>query len=187
MIRLFIALTIPEETKKYLAYIMNDCKKQGIRISWVAAENLHLTVRFLGDTDPELILSLNGMLESVAMRYKAAECSLKMVGGFPTLKSPRVIWVGLSGQTERMSALAGSIETAVRELGLPPGTKPFKAHLTLGRVKDQSLLNAQHLEFIGKYQVEDRIVTFGELSLIQSTLSSRGSIYGTLHSVRLSN
>lgn len=178
--RLFIAIEIPDDVRRRLGEVQRKLKRVNARVSWVAPRNFHLTLKFLGETAEEKVPSIQGALEAVAASSAPAECELRGIGQFP-----RVIWVGLLGEIDRLAALARGIDNALAPLGFPHEEREFKPHLTLGRIK-----------FVGDREGLTRILafhtneSFGALRvesvhLFQSTLNPQGSIYTKLFTVQL--
>lgn len=133
--RLFIALALPAEIKAELARSREQLASRRDRVNWVRDEQLHLTLRFLGETEEDLIPELERELEFLSRRHAAPALRLGEPGLFGPALAPRVLWVGLRGELELLEALVRDVEKRLRRLGLPPADQGFKAHLTLGRVK----------------------------------------------------
>lgn len=178
MVRLFIALLLPNEIKKALEDLIIDLKPRVKGVRWVGADNIHLTLKFIGETSEEKIGPISQVLEKAAAGRKPLTVALDRMGGFPNLKNPRVIWVGLSG-VEPAAEMAGLLNRQLKPLGFEPEKRPFSAHLTLGRIKfpiDASPLAAyaEQLNFATEPVILDRI------ALVKSTLTPGGPIYEKL-------
>ena len=186
MMRLFIAFPLAEEVEERLGGIIDDLKSRGGRIKWVEPKNIHLTARFLGDTQESLVGKLSELLDSVAAEYQAVSTTINGLGAFPNLSRPRVIWAGLGENTESLAKIAGDVEMGVRRLRFKKEPKRFKPHLTLGRVKDPSGLQ-ELIAYIESYTVEEIPVLFDRLVLFKSTLTPQGPIYERLHEAMLKN
>ncbi len=184
--RLFIALPLPEPIKDTLDRITNELKARGGKVRWVAAKNLHLTVRFLGETEVAKIPKLKKLIDETAAKFPAAETSIDRLGGFPNLNRPRVIWAGLAENeaVESLVKMARQIELAVRQLRFEADKKGFKPHLTLGRVKDPRDLGPLP-DYLKSYRFEPMPLTLDQLVLFQSTLTPQGPIYERLHEAKL--
>jgi 2'-5' RNA ligase len=180
MIRLFIAMPLGDQAEQKLSNIIAECREHGGSVKWVRPENIHLTIRFLGDTDESLIEKLKQLIDEVVTEFSPVETTIDQLGAFPNLKRPRVIWTSISSETETLAKLARQVELRVRKLRFEADKKSFKAHLTLGRVRKPQGLD-DLLSFLEKYTVEPIPVRFDRLVLFQSTLTPQGSIYKRLH------
>lgn len=178
MVRLFIALLLPNEIKKVLEDIIVDLRPRVKGVRWVTAENMHLTLKFIGETKEENIGPITQVLEAVAAGRKPLTVSLDRMGGFPNLKNPRVVWVGLRG-IEPAAEMAALLNRQLKPLGYESEKRPFSAHLTLGRIKfpiDAAPLAAyaEQLHLPADSIILDRI------ALVKSTLTPGGPIYEKL-------
>ncbi len=184
MIRLFIATPISSEVEKELARIISVLKNAGGPVKWVEPSNIHLTLKFLGDTDEKLIPQLKKIIDDIATTYKTVPTTLNTLGAFPNLSRPRVYWIDLRGGDAELGKIAAALDNAIHELGFEKENRPFRSHLTLGRVKFPKNLQRQNeavknIRVIPVHQVFDRIILF------KSTLTPRGSIYENLHEAKI--
>jgi 2'-5' RNA ligase len=184
MMRLFIALPIPPAVEEELGRIISLLREKGGRVKWVEPQNIHLTVRFLGDTEERLVKNLSALIDATAAEYEPVETAIDRLGAFPNLRRPRVLWAGLSENTEVLAQLAGRVELAVRKLRFKKEPKRFQPHLTLGRVKDPTTLEAL-TTYLQEFTLEAIPVTFDRLTLFKSTLTPQGTIYDRLHEAML--
>jgi 2'-5' RNA ligase len=183
IIRSFIAIERPAEIRAYFHQIgrfMSSNIPQGA-VRWVAPDNIHLTLRFLGDTPEDKLPFVSAALDTIAVRYTPVSLHLDQVGCFPNRKRPRVIWVGLAGDLQFLNALQTEVEKAVQSLGWPAEGRPFRAHLTIGRVKDSS----QAARLLWNQSLEKKEVPVSAVHLIESRLTPTGPIYTTRHSSSL--
>ena len=182
MIRLFIALSIQPEVKTNLDTIITDLKSKGGKVKYVNPNNIHLTIKFLGNTEESKVDRIISQLDNAANNISPILSNLTKLGGFPNLKNPRVIWVDIEKNREQIINLGKTVDTALTEIGFDKDTKPFTPHLTLGRVKDNNGLNSL-TDFIQQYKFNEIPLLFNSLSLIQSTLTQKGPYYKTLHKI----
>jgi len=134
-IRTFIAIEIPEEIRARLAALQEEWKKERAQVTWVKPDNIHLTLKFLGDVPEEKMESVQQGVRRATEGLTPFTVAVKTVGTFPSWKRPRVLWVGIEETTGKVSALASRIEDEMTKLGFEKEDRPFSAHLTLGRVK----------------------------------------------------
>lgn len=135
-LRLFIGLPVPPAVQDLAERIVNDMGAAP-SVSWTRRENLHLTLRFLGNTSREAVAGLEEMLSLIANIFSHFELVTAGVGAYPAGGRPRVIWVGLEGKGT-LERLAAAIEDELRRRGIPPETRAFHAHITLGRVRPRT-------------------------------------------------
>ena len=201
MIRAFLAVELSQELRTTLATLQQELKqsiepelKRGMRISWVQPASLHLTIKFLGETDEQMIDPLRAAIEQAIGSQMAVNVPLERLGGFPRPQSPRVLWVGPSENWEkgvdatRITEIYATIEQACEDLRFLRETKPFSPHLTVARIKTGERHVGASLAHSG---VLDRSLLLGSLAvesvaLMKSELKPTGSVYTKLWSVRLS-
>ena len=184
-IRCFIAIEIPETIQNQLARIQGTLRKQIQKASWVKPGNIHLTLKFLGDVDPEDLEFIAGAIEEVASRHRSFSLHIGGLGAFPNFARPRVMWIGAKLGGDRVSSLAQDINIALSECGFPPDIKRFNPHLTIARLKERIDLRP----YTNQYRQYDRIngaeMSVSSISLVQSQLHPTGAIYSTLQSYSL--
>jgi len=146
---------------------------RGDQVSWVKHENLHYTMRFLGDVEDEAAARATAAMREAASAHARFGATLGGFGAFPTAKRARVLWIGMLQGAEPMRLLAASLEHSLRKQGFERADQPFEPHLTVGRVRTPGdwtarLIDAPGLE--ARFQVD-------RLQLMKSTLSPGGSRY----------
>ncbi|MDH3891964.1 MAG: RNA 2',3'-cyclic phosphodiesterase [candidate division Zixibacteria bacterium] len=184
MMRLFIALPLGEDARRYLGSIIDDLKPYADAVKWVAPENVHLTLRFLGDTEEQRLPKIQELLDKVVSGQGIFETSTGRLGAFPNLRRPRVLWVGLDRNVEMLEKLARQVELGVRKLRFEKESKGFKPHLTLGRIRKPQGLD-QLVERMESYTLEPLPLTLDRIVLFKSTLTPKGPIYERLHQAML--
>jgi RNA 2',3'-cyclic 3'-phosphodiesterase len=180
MIRSFIAVDIPAGIRNELDKLSKELQKTGSEVSWVKSDRVHLTLKFLGNVLPEKIDEIKLALGEAAassfpFRLQPASC-----GAFPSLKQMRVIWVGLRGEEELLRALQKKVETALSPLGFEPEDRPFRAHLTLGRVKGKRQLRSLQEALLARQNFQTEAFDVTELVLYKSDLRPEGARYTPL-------
>lgn len=187
-IRAFIAIELPDAIRERLSLLLNRLKcPETSAVRWVPVTNIHLTLKFLGDTSPNNLEILSKILHAEAARRQPFELEVGGIGTFPNLRRPRVIWVGVQAPHELL-ALQRSIEGEAIRLGYNPDGRPFSPHLTLGRVNQNAtphevrqiseVLLRQPSEKLGKVAV-DQVILF------RSDLRPTGAVYTPLTTARL--
>lgn len=177
MIRAFIAIELPLSLREdvFESVIKATPNVPDRAIRWVKPSNIHLTLRFLGDTQETLIASIGEKLQAGLNSWNPFTLSTDNLGCFPNPGRPRVIWVGLTGDLEHLYSLNRLVEQTAVEFGWEPEKRRFSPHLTIGRVKDSREVAAASLPY-GEV-LTDKVFRVDSISLIESTLTSSGAIY----------
>jgi 2'-5' RNA ligase len=182
--RLFIALPLPREIEEELGKIIFVLKQKGGRVKWVAPKNIHLTVKFLGEVENDKVEDIKKAVTTIAGKYPIIKGRINQLGGFPNLSRPRVIWVGLEGEIERIMALVEEVEAAMERLGFAREEKKFSPHITLGRIKESYGIG-DLVNLLKSHQTAPMELALDNLVLFQSTLTPQGPIYKSLCLARL--
>ena len=185
-LRLFIALPLPDSVKEALGALIAEFGSHPAPVKWLNPANIHMTLRFLGDTPASRITDLSTMLNETGSHHSTVTTSINSLGAFPNLKRARLLWAGVQEDDSviRLKQLAAEIERGVQQLGFEPESKAFRPHLTIGRVKQRGSIR-ELAPTIEQYQLAPIPLSLTELVLFQSTLTPRGPIYKRLHSVAL--
>ena len=189
VIRAFIAIELPQQIQQRLDQVISQLKSrlEGSTIRWVPAENIHLTLKFLGE-----VSTANAEIFGKLLRAEAASCShfeisVGGLGAFPNAHNPRVIWVGVEAPSD-LIVLQRLIEAATERLGYMKEDKPFSPHLTLGRVSRNA--TPRDARLIGEALESTKVGFLGAahinaVHLFKSDLRTTGSIYTKFFSVPL--
>lgn len=180
LIRAFIAIELPEEIHEGLKKLQNELKDRMRDVRWTKYENVHLTLKFLGDTETKKIDAIGKALQDIADSFSPFVISLAGIGAFPNSRKPSVIWTGINKGINETISLANQIEKAMEKFGFEREKRSFKPHLTIGRVREikypselKATLDNSNIGEIGKF-------TADRISLKKSQLDPAGSIYTTL-------
>ena len=181
VVRAFVAIRVPAPPS--LGAVLDALKALGRPVRAVAAENLHLTLKFLGNTDVNWIPQVANLLNEVAAPVSAFDVALRGLGAFPKPSRPSVIWTGMT-PPEPVVRLARDVELALATFGFAPETRAFHPHVTLARIKSRP---PQELSALLDRHAETEFATFlvDELLLMQSELTPHGSRYTPLSTARL--
>ncbi len=187
--RAFIAVELPDSLKAELAEL-ESCLKAGASggVKWVVAEDIHITLKFLGDISPESTPDILAAIEAAADGIAPFRLGVGGLGVFPNLTSPQVVWVGVRGDTESLVALQGCLDKRLEALDFPLERRRFSPHLTLARMRRQATPDQRQI--IGRlatettFQAHSRI-DVGSVSLMRSELTREGAIHTRIGSVAL--
>lgn len=184
--RAFVAINLPDDLKRSIANATRTLQSCGADVKWVTPANLHLTLMFLGDTPQASIKPMQQALEAALTGTHCAPVTLAGVGAFPNARHPKVVWIGLSSKQEGyLQGLALATRNALVPLGAGPDDKPFKAHLTLGRVRSMKGADALVREMENLRDVEFGGFTVERVAFMQSDLQPAGPRYTEVFGVRL--
>ncbi len=185
-VRVFVALDLPYPVKERLREIMADLASaipSGVR--WVDPAGIHLTLKFLGDVEANRVNDLVGAMSVACNRFGESSVSLGLseLGAFPNTRNPSVLWCGVRGELDKLARLQGLVDEALSDLGFPAEQRPFRPHLTLGRV-NRSVPQGQR-ELIGREVSRalpggSTVWAVNEIHLIRSVLTRQGAIYNSI-------
>lgn len=183
LIRAFIAIELSPPIQKQLEQIVLDLQQTGSRhVKWVRPENIHLTLKFLGESRPDELDRLSAEIRPIASAARPIELKIHGLGAFPNFKRPRVIWVGVQAPPS-LIRLQQALEDAAEKIGYPREERPFSPHLTLGRVNREA--SPAELARLGETIAQKPVGTLGsmtasQLILFRSVLKPAGAIYTPL-------
>lgn len=176
--RAFFCIELDEAYQKELERIVSRLRHQvTTRVSWVRRENLHVTLKFLGEIDPASLPQLQHAAAEAIRSIVPFDWQLNRLGAFPQLERPRVIWAGCREEPQPLHALYAALEMQLQALGYSPERGTFTAHVTLGRVKEggpRSREIALALENVPSFAYQIRTES---LTLMESQLTPTGAIY----------
>jgi len=183
--RLFIAVNLTSEIKNAIQHALDRFPIRQPPWRWITTDNLHVTLKFLGDTPEELLPPLVDCLAEVGRNHRRFTLKLDRLGGFPNLRNPRVLFYRVSEGAEPLERLAAEVDRILLDrLDLPSEAKPFRAHLTVARIK-QPLPEkvAARLGEAPPLPGVSQIVS--SLDLMQSELRREGAVYSRLKEIAL--
>lgn len=182
--RLFVALELPAAHRDALAAVCERGRRGGVL--WVPPENVHITLKFLGDVPDRLVPSLKDALARVASAAKPFKIAFRGCGTFPEGRPARVVWIGVAEGAGEAAALAAAVDDALAGFSIPRERRPFRCHATIGRVKDEragAKTAAEKVRRLAGFQTGAAEV--GALVLVSSTLTPEGSVYKEVASFQL--
>jgi len=190
LLRAFIAVEIPHEIQQAIYKATSSFRQStGSLIRWVTPENMHLTLIFLGDVSPTNVDILTRILRAEADSARCFDLRVGGIGSFPSLKRPRVLYIGIQAPAG-LEALHRGVESASRRLGYESEERAFSPHLTIGRVRQDASPSDQqkirqaleniHIDSLGTARVDS-------VHLFKSDLKPSGSVYTKLFSAPFKN
>jgi 2'-5' RNA ligase len=182
-IRSFLAFDLPSTWKEKMAHISRGQEASSLDVRWVKSQNIHLTLVFLGTVPSERIDDLSLAVQGACKGYAPFSLHLQGMGLFPGKGSPRVLWIGLEGDIERMGAFRNDVQNRLKPFGILQEKRPYRPHLTLGRFRKSGRRNRLLHDFLSKNgDVASKSVVFDTLYLYKSDLRREGPIYTRLAS-----
>ena len=183
-LRAFIAIELPQSVLDYIQTIQ-DALRAGrfSSIAWTRPQGIHLTLKFLGNILPDQVPQVVEAMESSARECGPLRLTTREIGAFPGMDRARVLWLGVHGDVRALTALQARLDGALAALGFPRETRPFSAHLTLGRVRDgMPPAERRRLGPLAASVRTDGGVSFDvtAVSLMRSMLTPTGAIYDRL-------
>jgi len=182
--RLFVALEPTDPVRRRLATTAADLKRSAGRaadeVRWVQAENVHLTLQFLGAVPDERVAAIEAAVREAAAGSRVLSLEVKGAGGFPNARRPRVVWVGVQGDLPALAALVQDLGRRLAPLGFAPEARPYSPHLTLGRAREGRGAPGLAGALAVAAQGEGAPWRAAEVVLFESHLSPRGPRYEAL-------
>ena len=178
--RAFIAIAIPDGIKNQLAGLQSKLKRADADVKWTRPHGIHITLRFMGWLNNDDLEKTKLAITNVAREFSPFDVEVKGSGTFPERGRPRVVWTGISHGEKELQAVAARLDQELIKNDLGPADRPFRGHLTLGRVKTGKNINK-----LVEYLEKEGTISFGAFSansicLFKSDLRPDGAIYTVL-------
>lgn len=183
--RTFIAIEIPDDIKKQMAETQRRLNTGDLDASWPRPEGIHLTLKFLGEIPESKVGDITKALELASEGVGRFRLEIAGMGAFPNARSPRVVWVGLTGDLDKLKTLQAAIEDSTVRVGLDREDKPFKPHLTLARIKYIRSRDGWLRSFEQVKDVKLPGFDVTAISLMKSELKRTGAVYTEMARVEL--
>lgn len=185
LIRSFIAIELPVAVKQELTTLEDILKKRCPQVvRWVDPQNIHVTLKFLGDVDSDRVDEINMAIDEATQGMSPFHLELKDLGVFPNLNRVNIIWVDAKGELDKLTNLQKQIESNMEQLGFAHEDRDFTPHLTLGRVRDYA--SPDDRKKIGQVLSQTafasaQVITVNCVNLMKSQLTNTGAIYTRLY------
>lgn len=189
-LRLFIAVRPPDEALAQVRQARDALRERlgDETVRWVRDENLHVTLEFLGPTDPAAVDDLEGVMEQAASGSGGPiGLELSAPGAFPNVRRPRTLWIGVTDRDRDLERLERALHDGLAELGYELDEKPFRPHITVGYVRKRARSTDRRTigTVVGETEAPHDSFRVTELLLVESVLGAGGSRYSDLRTVRL--
>lgn len=184
-IRTFVAVLISDSLKRRISLVQEEFKKVAPAVKWVTEGNFHITIKFLGGVRNDRIEAVSQAVSEAVDGIEPFYMELGCAGAFPSSGRPKTVWVGVTSGSEMLAEIAGRVEHALEKLGFERENRPFRSHITIGRVKDDrnarelgpTLKNAD-IGQLGSFCVES-------VAVMKSDLRREGPVYSVLREIYL--
>jgi 2'-5' RNA ligase len=184
IVRSFVAIHLPDDVRTELTSFEEKLKaRRHSFVKWVDPESMHLTLKFLGNVAVDSVPRIVDAMAGVARLHAPFRLQVAGSGAFPNWQRPQVVWVGVGGELDKLNALQRELESVLSPLGFPPESRPFSAHLTLGRLRDRVTPDDRRrfAEFAQKLEFETTLsFEVSAIRLMKSQLTPAGPIYSEL-------
>lgn len=185
--RLFFAAELPESIKEYLSSIQNLLIESGADLKYTQRKNIHITVKFLGNTQDDILEDMKNEISRSFLKIKKFSINLEEVGAFPSIKSPRIIWAGFIDKHAILNKIYTISEDVFEGFGFKKESRPFKSHATIARVRSDMNKTAliEKLKEADKNLIQHAL-QINKLTLFESKLTPAGPEYFPLQEIELS-
>ncbi len=186
VVRTFVAVLLDEEIRRRISEVQERAMKLASGVKWVPPENFHVTLKFLGDVRRDKLSLVQSAIDDVVGETAAFDLAISGMGVFPTPRRPRVIWVGIEEGREQLVALAKAVEERLVEAGYEKEEKPFRSHITIGRVKEGNKPVPGLVEGLAEIDSSALgVQRVASVAVMQSVLRPGGPIYTALSEHKL--
>jgi RNA 2',3'-cyclic 3'-phosphodiesterase len=182
-VRLFVACEVPDDVKRDIGEVIESLRsRSGAAVRWIKSDGVHVTLKFLGEVPVKKLPAVKLAIQEAVVGHSPFELEFSNIGTFGGREGLRIMWVGIAGDVLRLEALVRAVNAALAVVGFEPERRPFRPHLTLGRVRDE-IPTRQRAEIevqVGKTQVPSTSWRTAQVSLMRSRLTTQGAVYEVL-------
>jgi 2'-5' RNA ligase len=182
-VRLFVACEVPDDVKETIHDVIEELRsKSGSDVRWIRPEGVHVSLKFLGEVPTKKLPSVKLAIQEAVVGHSPFELEFSTIGTFGGREGLRIMWVGIAGDVLRLEALVRAVNAALAVVGFEPERRPFRPHLTLGRVRDEvpTRRRAEIEVAVGKSTVPPVSWRTAQVSLMRSRLTESGATYEVL-------
>jgi len=182
-VRLFVACEVPDDVKRDIGEVIESLRgRSGTAVRWIKPDGLHVTLKFLGEVPVKKLPAVKLAVQEAVVGHSPFELEFSNIGTFGGREGLRIMWIGVAGDVLRLEALVRAVNAALAVVGFEPERRPFRPHLTLGRVRDE-IPTRQRAEIevhVGKTPVPSTSWRTSQVSLMRSRLTAQGAMYEVL-------
>jgi len=182
-VRLFVACEVPDDVKRDISEVIESLRGRSQNaVRWIKPEGVHVTLKFLGEVPVKKLPAVKLAIQEAVVGHSPFELEFSNIGTFGGREGLRIMWVGVAGDVLRLEALVRAVNAALAVVGFEPERRPFRPHLTLGRVRDE-VPTRQRAEIeveVGKTDVPATSWRTTQVSLMRSKFTAQGAAYEVL-------
>ncbi|MCZ2110392.1 MAG: RNA 2',3'-cyclic phosphodiesterase [Dehalococcoidia bacterium] len=182
-VRLFVACEVPDDVKRAISEVIESLRgRSNNAVRWIKPEGVHVTLKFLGEVPVKKLPAVKLAIQEAVVGHSPFELEFSNIGTFGGREGLRLMWVGVAGDVLRLEALVRAVNAALAVVGFEPERRPFRPHLTLGRVRDE-VPTRQRAEIeveVGKTDVPATSWRTSQVSLMRSKFTPQGAAYEVL-------
>ena len=180
-IRSFVAFELPVEIRGIITGICEEVRHLPLDVRWVKPSGIHLTVVFMGNVEKRSMGPIQEAVGRVCLEYGPFSLALRGMGVFGSRRSPRVLWIGLDGEIDRMAGFRDRLQDALGPFGIRQEKRPFRPHLTLGRFRKGAVRDKALNDLLDQYRgLGSPRCGVDELTMFRSDLGPGGAVYHAL-------
>ena len=175
-----MACEVPEDVKQSIGGVIDELRaRSGTAVRWIRPEGVHVTLKFLGEVPVKKLPAIKLAVQEAVVGHSPFELEFSNIGTFGGREGLRIMWVGIAGDVLRLEALVRTVNAALAVVGFEPERRPFRPHLTLGRVRDEipTRQRAQIEVDVGKMDVPGTGWRTSQVSLMRSIITAQGASY----------
>ncbi len=179
LIRTFLSIPVPGEVHALRDKLKNTVNTLGAKVSWIRKGNIHLTLKFIGDTPEDDVDRISRTIKDIITSAPAMNFKISGTGCFPKKERPRTLWLGIEGALNPLQVLVSDLNNALDPLGYPKEEKNYVPHLTLARIKYPQKHTPDISDFLNA-EYEPVLLKINKIHFMRSELFFKGSVYTIL-------
>lgn len=179
LLRTFLAVDLPNEVKETAIHLQTTVEAKPKAVKWIKAANIHLTLRFIGPTPEHEVPKIKEAVAEAVAGHHDIPLKVRGTGVFPKKERPRVLWLGIGGEVEKVKTLVSDINGSLKKLGYPPEEREYSPHVTIGRIRYPQKVTPDVSHFLNS-EYDPIEFHVRNVKFFQSDLVPGGPIYSVL-------
>jgi len=183
-VRTFVAVLLPDAVKQRIGVFLEDVIRMRADVKWVKPDNIHITLKFLGDVDNHKIGEVSACVQEAVRPFVRFTIGIAGTGMFPNDRRPSVLWIAVREGAETLIQMAGCMDSALARVGFQKERRPFSPHLTIGRVRSSKRIE-DTVTFMQKSEWNAGSFEADAVAVMKSDLRPAGALYTPLATIKL--